>query len=191
MGTSVAVHTESMDVRFSRADVLKVSRRPDDGSEYPDLITLRGRDSAERGLVLETTPESVLVRFPRLASGGKVSLQEAKPAARAFFGILEGRVLVGKRPLKGCEVRLTLLERDTFLGVLTRVRRTDDERTLPTDADGTFAFQGLRPGPYRLAFRKQGSGPWLIRLREVPVDAVVEDTPVDVGDINLSKRILD
>lgn len=184
-GLATAVSPEHLDVRFAREDVIRIVRAPEGDVDYPDLITFKGREKAERGLVLETTPASVLLRLPREARApvGVTAVSTTQP------GGVSGKVIRKGKPLPGCEVRITGLERSTFL-VFESVRSGSFERRVVTDEHGVFVFDGLPPGPYRLAFRRAGTNSWLIRLREVPVDAFVEDLPINVGVINLGKPTL-
>jgi hypothetical protein len=92
----------------------------------------------------------------------------------------------------GCEVRLQSLEQKSFLAIFHSTRPTGSTQLTRTDEDGVFAFDNLPDGPYRLAFRRHpGHGSWLLRLREIPVDAVVQDGGAsDAGVIDLGKRVL-
>ena len=64
-GTAEEVNPQDMDVRFARSVVTKIVHDPLEGSPYPDLSTLEGREQPERCLVLEVTPDSLLARIPR------------------------------------------------------------------------------------------------------------------------------
>lgn len=188
-GTAKQVASEHLDVRFARKDVVRVVHEPAASSKsYPHLITFRGRKEPERGLVLETTPESILVRLPRKSQ----ALPAGVPGTTSrFLGGVQGRVVRRRKPLEGCQVRLTGLRYETRFLVFTSLKQRGHEETVVTDRAGRFSFENLPPGPYRLAFRRPGSNVWLLRLRRSGVDAVVKDRPVKVGTINLSKRALD
>ncbi|MCH7552369.1 MAG: hypothetical protein IIC82_00005, partial [Chloroflexi bacterium] len=113
-----------------------IVRAPEGDVDYPDLITFKGREEAERGLVLETTPASVLLRLPREARApvGVTAVSTTQP------GGVSGKVIRKGKPLPGCEVRITGLERSTFL-VFESLRGRRFEQRVVTDEHGVFVTQ--------------------------------------------------
>lgn len=188
-GAAQAVNSEHLDVRFARKDVLRVVHDPALDKLYPDLITFRGSQEPERGLVLETDLKTVLVRLPRKAYRRGPTGEPG--AATRFTGRVEGRVVRRGKPVRNCEVRLTALRYETRMLIFTGVVNNDHQETVVTDRDGLFSFGNLPPGPYRLAFRRRKGKSWLLRIRPGGVDAVVENRTVPIGDVDLGKRVLD
>jgi hypothetical protein len=99
---------------------------------------------------------TVDVEHPQLydARKGPLSLEPGQHL-RVSLELLRGTRLQGRvlhadgRPASGCEVTAQSLS-DTG-------RRAVDVATLVTDADGTFVFEGQRPGLYSLTARSEGA----------------------------------
>ena len=116
--------------------------------------------------------------------------QGAKPVALPT-GNITGRVLLRKRGLPGCRVRLMRLEGSGGpLGVYSAYRETALFETV-TDDDGVYRFERVPVGAYRLKWLPVGETGWIRRLTDKPDVMVQEAHTANAGDFRAGRPLLD
>jgi len=98
-----------------------------------------------------------------------------------------GTILRRGEPLGGCKVRVVRLE---AAGMFGGVRMVDEGHTV-TGSDGSFRFDSLAPGPYKLSWAPPGGTHWIRRLQmepdfvvELGRESVIEPLEVGVSTLN-------
>jgi len=98
-----------------------------------------------------------------------------------------GTILRRGEPLGGCKVRAVRLE---AAGMFGGVRMVDEGHTV-TGSDGSFRFDSLPPGPYKLSWAPPGGTHWIRRLQmepdfvvELGQETVIEPLEVGVSTLN-------
>ncbi len=86
-------------------------------------------------------------------------------------GALTGSVLYKEKPLPKCEIKIYRLEPGR--GLFSRKFKLAEYFETMTDNEGRYTFQDLRPGAYKLYWKKNISDEWKRRI-ELEPDAIVE-----------------
>lgn len=104
------------------------------------------------------------------------------------FGIVKGQFIQSGQPLSSCKVRLIKLRKEG----LVYYKDTDNEEKLEavTDRNGTYFFNYVSPGFYKLYWKPPLETSWIRRVSMEP-DALVKSGDVsNLGEIETNQRIL-
>ncbi|HEU4964062.1 MAG TPA: carboxypeptidase-like regulatory domain-containing protein [Bacilli bacterium] len=95
--------------------------------------------------------QSLLTRYPEFRSEYDRAVHFAEGDAISGETQLQGRVLLGDKPISGQHVYLREKSDNTFTSTMEGVAH------VVTDADGVYRFSGLQPGDYEVGIRLQPS----------------------------------
>ncbi len=106
------------------------------------------------------------------------------------LGSVEGKIFQNGKPLKGCQVKLIVMEKVGFLTKEYHTVEDASEIESVTDDYGVYHFANIPPGQYKMYWMPPSETGWVRRLKMNP-DVVVESGKlVTPKDIETTKRTL-
>jgi len=109
------------------------------------------------------------------------------------LGGVEGRILKGGEPFKGCIVQLRMMEEKQGLLHFSKGYRLVEGAAIPetvTDEKGEYHFRNIHPGLYKLYWKPPDENTWTRRFKMEPDVKVKAGETVRAEEIEILKRTL-
>lgn len=149
--------------------------------------------SASQAVVVKESPSGVATStsvHPRegLWDRSNKASQVTQSPEPVMAGVLRGVMLYDGQGLANCQVQLVEMVRTgTFLWKDYSKGRTYETTTA---VDGTYAFENLQPGGYKMRWLPPGSGWWLRFMSECPDVTIKSGEVVTFKEIETRRKVL-
>lgn len=113
------------------------------------------------------------------------------PANREGGSLVSGSLLYDGKGLPACRVRLVKMSVvESMFGVFPSYREEEAVIEATTNQDGSYAFQNVSEGLYRLKWQPTGENGWIRRSHEKPDVEVVEGKETTLKAIETHKLVI-
>jgi len=187
--TVVSFDDRAVEIRLPVADVSLLRPGKERKDAFPDSLRLEGHSKDLKVRFLALKRDTVRLRIAR---GDVADLKIEKQSkgqkpTPGTAGSATGTIFVQGKPAGAVKVRVVRTRVSTFLG--NRHTREHESHAATTAADGSYRFERLSPGHYKIYVQLEEKEAWIRRLRDEPDFEVKAGMRTSVKPVRIPKRV--